>query len=229
MTGLGPQEWQAVALSLRVAGVATLVSLPLATAVAWLLARRRFRGHGLLSAAVHLPLVLPPVVTGYLLLLMFRPNAGFGAWLASLGLSPAFHWTGAAIAAGVMGFPLVVRAIRLGFEQVDPRLEVAAATLGASRLRVLTTVTLPLITPALIAGAVLGFGKAMGEFGATITFVANIPGQTQTVPSAIHALLQVPGGEAAAMRLVGLSILLSIGAVLASEALARRAQARLTA
>lgn len=229
MNWLGPQEWQAVALSLRVATVATLAALPFAIALGWLLARRRFAGHGLLSAALHLPLVMPPVVTGYLLLLLFRRNAPVGSFLASINLSPAFHWTGAAIAAGVMGFPLMVRAIRLGFESVDPRLEQAASTLGAGRAAVFVTVTLPLIVPAIIAGAVLGFAKAMGEFGATITFVANIPGQTQTLPSAIYALLQVPGGEGAAMRLVGISIAIAIAAVLASEFLARGAQARLAA
>ncbi|MDO5612659.1 MAG: molybdate ABC transporter permease subunit [Paracoccus sp. (in: a-proteobacteria)] len=229
MSWLGPQEWQAVLLSLRVATVATLAALPLAIGLGWVLARRRFPGHGLLSAALHLPLVLPPVVTGYLLLLLFRRNAPVGSFLAGIGMSPAFHWTGAAIAAGVMGFPLMVRAIRLGFEAVDPRLEAAASTLGASRPAVFATVTLPLILPAIIAGTVLGFAKAMGEFGATITFVANIPGQTQTLPSAIYALLQVPGGEGAAMRLVGISVGIAILAVLASEVLARRAQARLTA
>lgn len=229
MNWLGPQEWQALLLSLRVATVATLAALPFAIALGWLLARRRFPGHGLLSAALHLPLVMPPVVTGYLLLMAFRRSAPFGAFLERIGMSPAFHWTGAAIAAGIMGFPLMVRAIRLGFEAVDPRLEQAAATLGAGRWPVFVTVTLPLILPAVIAGSVLGFAKAIGEFGATITFVANIPGQTQTLPSAIYALLQVPGGEGAAMRLVLLSILIAVGAVLASEMLARRAQARLAA
>lgn len=229
MNWLGPQEWQALLLSLRVATVATLAALPFAIALGWLLARRRFPGHGLLSAALHLPLVMPPVVTGYLLLMAFRRSAPFGAFLERIGMSPAFHWTGAAIAAGIMGFPLMVRAIRLGFEAVDPRLEQAAATLGAGRWPVFVTVTLPLILPAVIAGSVLGFAKAIGEFGATITFVANIPGQTQTLPSAIYALLQVPGDEGAAMRLVLLSILIAVGAVLASEMLARRAQARLAA
>lgn len=226
---LGPQEWQAVLLSLRVASVATLVALPFAVAIAWLLARRRFPGHSLLSAAIHLPLVLPPVVTGYMLLMTFSRNAPVGGFLDRIGLSPAFHWTGAAIAAGIMGFPLMVRAIRLGFEAVDPRLEQAAETLGAGRGAVFATVTLPLILPALIAGAVLGFAKAMGEFGATITFVANIPGQTQTVPSAIYAFLQVPGGEGAALRLVAISVVIAVCAVILSEYLARRAANRLTA
>ena len=223
---LGPQEWQAVRLSLRVAGVAMLASLPFAVAVAWLLARRRFPGHGLLSGIVHLPLVLPPVVTGYLLLLTFGTQGPVGSLLQPLGIVFAFRWTGAALAAAVMAFPLMVRAIRLGFESVDPRLEQAAATLGAPRLWIFLTVTLPLILPAMLAGATLGFAKAMGEFGATITFVSNIPGQTQTLPSAIYALLQVPEGEAQAMRLVLVSVVIAIGAVLVSEWLARRMAAR---
>ena len=223
---LGPQEWQAVRLSLRVATVATLASLPLAVAVAWLLARRRFPGHGLLSGIVHLPLVLPPVVTGYLLLLTFGTQGPIGGLLQPLGIVFAFRWTGAALAAAVMAFPLMVRAIRLGFEAVDPKLEQAAATLGAPRLWIFLTVTLPLILPAILAGTTLGFAKAMGEFGATITFVSNIPGQTQTLPSAIYALLQVPEGEAQAMRLVLVSVVIAIGAVLVSEWLARRMAAR---
>ena len=223
---LGPLEWQAVRLSLRVAGVAMLASLPFAVAVAWLLARRRFPGHGLLSGIVHLPLVLPPVVTGYLLLLTFGTQGPVGSLLQPLGITFAFRWTGAALAAAIMAFPLMVRAIRLGFESVDPRLEQAAATLGAPRIWIFLTVTLPLILPAILAGATLGFAKAMGEFGATITFVSNIPGQTQTLPSAIYALLQVPEGEAQAMRLVLVSAVIAIGAVLASEWLARRMQGR---
>ncbi|WP_374634081.1 molybdate ABC transporter permease subunit [Paracoccus sp. (in: a-proteobacteria)] len=223
---LGPLEWQAVRLSLRVAGVAMLASLPFAVAVAWLLARRRFPGHGLLSGIVHLPLVLPPVVTGYLLLLTFGTQGPIGSLLQPLGIVFAFRWTGAALAAAIMAFPLMVRAIRLGFESVDPRLEQAAATLGAPRIWIFLTVTLPLILPALLAGATLGFAKAMGEFGATITFVSNIPGQTQTLPSAIYALLQVPAGEAQAMRLVLVSVAIAIGAVLVSEWLARRMAAR---
>ncbi len=219
---LGPDEWQAVALSLRVALVATLASLPFATAIAWLLARKRFVGHGLLSAVVHLPLILPPVVTGYLLLLTFGTQGSVGSLLKEIGIVFAFRWTGAALAAAVMAFPLMVRAIRLGFEAVDPRLEAAAATLGAPRAWIFLTVTLPLIVPALLAGATLGFAKAMGEFGATITFVSNIPGQTQTIPSAIYALLQSPTGDAEAMRLVLISSLIAIGAVLLSEGLARR-------
>ncbi|RDW13124.1 molybdate ABC transporter permease subunit [Paracoccus thiocyanatus] len=226
---LGPQEWQAVRLSLRVAAAATLASLPLAVAVAWLLARRRFPGHGLLSGVVHLPLILPPVVTGYLLLVTFGTQGPVGSLLKPLGIVFAFRWTGAALACGIMGFPLMVRAIRLGFEAVDPKLEQAAATLGAPRAWIFVTVTLPLILPAILAGATLGFAKAMGEFGATITFVSNIPGQTQTLPSAIYALLQVPSGEGAALRLVLVSVVIAMGAVLVSEWLAWRMAARIEA
>ena len=223
---LGPQEWQAVRLSLRVSSVAIVASLPLAVAVAWLLARRRFPGHGLLSGIVHLPLILPPVVTGYLLLITFGTQGPVGSLLKPLGIVFAFRWTGAALACGIMAFPLMVRAIRLGFEAVDPKLEQAAATLGASRPWVFATVTLPLILPGIIAGAILAFAKAMGEFGATITFVSNIPGQTQTLPSAIYAFLQVPGGETQAMRLVLVAIAVAMTALLLSEwvnrAVARR-------
>jgi molybdate transport system permease protein len=221
--GFGPAEWAALALSLKVSIVATLASLPLAIWVAWILARHDFRGKSLLSAAVHLPLVLPPVVTGYLLLLTFGRRGMIGGFLEeTLGIVLAFRWTGAALAAAIMGFPLMVRAIRLAIEAVDPKLEEAAGTLGANRLQQFRLVTLPLIVPGILAGSVLGFAKAMGEFGATITFVANIPGQTQTLPSAIYAFLQVPGGENAAFRLVGLSLVVALGAVVASEILARR-------
>ncbi|WP_272006879.1 molybdate ABC transporter permease subunit [Roseovarius sp. ZX-A-9] len=220
---LEPAEWAALVLSLKVSFVAMLVSLPLAIAIAWLLARREFWGKTLLSTLVHLPLVLPPVVTGYLLLLTFGRTGAVGGFLEStFGIVLAFRWTGAALAAAIMGFPLTVRAIRLSIEAVDPRLEAAAATLGAGRLGIFARVTLPLIAPGVLAGAVLGFAKAMGEFGATITFVANIPGQTQTLPSAIYAFLQVPGGEAGAIRLVLLSLVVAVGAVLISEGLARR-------
>ena len=178
----------------------------------------------MLNGLVHLPLILPPVVTGYLLLITFGKRAPVGAFLYdTFGLVLAFRWTGAALAAAIMAFPLMVRAIRLAIEAVDPKLEQAAATLGASRLMVFATVTLPLVLPGIIAGAILAFAKAMGEFGATITFVSNIPGQTQTLPSAIYAFLQVPGGEASALKLVGVSVALAMGALLASEALARRA------
>ncbi|KQT85274.1 molybdate ABC transporter permease subunit [Aurantimonas sp. Leaf443] len=227
---LGPQEWTAVRLSLRVSAVATLASLPLGLLVAYLLARRRFPGHALLNGLVHLPLVLPPVVTGYLLLLSFGRRAPLGAFLAEhLGLVFSFRWTGAALAAAVMGFPLMVRAIRLSLETLDRRLEQAAATLGASPAFVFLTVTLPLILPGLIAGMILAFAKAMGEFGATITFVSNIPGQTQTLPSAIYTFTQVPGGDAGALRLTLVSVALSMGALLASEILAARVGRRLSA
>lgn len=219
---LGPQEWQAIELSIRVSLVATLVSLPFAIAIAWLLARRRFPGHDLLSGLVHLPLILPPVVTGYLLLITMGTKGPIGSLLQPLGIVFAFRWTGAVLATAIMAFPLIVRAIRLGFESVDPKLEQAAATLGAPRAWIFLTVTLPLILPAIVAGVTLGFAKAMGEFGATITFVSNIPGQTQTMPSAIYALLSTPSGEGPAMRLVVISIAIAMGAVLVSEYLARR-------
>ncbi len=228
MTGwLGPQEWQAVALSLKVSLWATLLSLPLGILVAYALARGRFRGKQLLNGLVHLPLILPPVVTGYALLLTFGRRGVIGGWLEqSFGLVLAFRWTGAVLAAAIMAFPLMVRAIRSAIEAVDPRLEQAAATLGASRLWVFATITLPLILPGIVTGAVLAFAKAMGEFGATITFVSNIPGQTQTLPSAIYTFLQVPGGESPALRLAGLSVAIAMGALLVSELLARRAARR---
>ncbi len=226
---LGPEEWQALLLSLRVSFFATLLSLPLGILVAYALARWQFRGKQLLNVLVHLPLILPPVVTGYLLLLGFGRQGAIGGWLYdSFGIMLAFRWTGAVLAAAIMAFPLMVRALRLAIEAVDPKLEQAAATLGASRIRVFSSVTLPLILPGLIAGAVLAFAKAMGEFGATITFVSNIPGQTQTLPSAIYAFLQVPGGEAPALRLVVVSIAVAMGALLASEWLARRAAQRVS-
>jgi molybdate transport system permease protein len=224
---LDAAAWDALALSLQVSVTAVVFSLPLAIAVAWVLARRRFPGHAMLSALVHLPLVLPPVVTGYLLLLAFGRNGWIGGALAEVGIVFAFRWTGAALAAGIMGFPLMVRAIRLSIEAVDPKLEEAAATLGAGRWAAFVRVTLPLIGPGILAGTVLGFAKAMGEFGATITFVANIPGQTQTLPSAIYAFLSVPGGEGSAMRLVILSASVAIAAVLVSEWLSRRMAERI--
>lgn len=225
---LRPEEWMALSLSLKVSVWAVLISLPLAIAVAWLLARREFWGKALLSALVHLPLVLPPVVTGYLLLLSFGRNGAVGRFLEdTFGLVLAFKWTGAALAAAIMGFPLMVRAIRLAIEAVDPRLEDAAASLGAGPLWRFCLVTLPLIAPGILAGVVLGFAKAMGEFGATITFVANIPGETQTLPSAIYAFLQVPGAEDAATRLVVISAFVAIVAVLVSEWLSRRVAARI--
>ena len=220
--------WDALRLSLLVGVVATLLALPLATWIAWLLARRDFWGKSLLNAAVHLPLVLPPVVTGYLLLIAFGRTGPAGRFLEqTFGLVLAFRWTGAVLAAIVMGFPLMVRAIRLAIEAVDPRIEAAARTLGAPGYAVFATITLPLILPGILAGAVMGFAKAIGEFGATITFVANIPGETQTMPSAIYALLQVPGGEGAAIALVLWACVLALGAVVLSEWLARRVAARI--
>jgi len=227
---LTPEEWQAVALSLRVSLVATLVSLPLGIFVAYALARWRFPGHGLLNGLVHLPLVLPPVVTGYLLLLTFGRAGWIGGVLDDwFGLVFAFRWTGAALAAAIMAFPLMVRAIRLTIEAVDPKLEAAAGTLGASKPWVFATITLPLILPGILAGSVLAFAKAMGEFGATITFVSNIPGQTQTMPSAIYALLQAPGGEAAVGRLVVIAVVIAMGALLLSEWIARMVARRVGA
>ena len=221
-------EWTAVLLSLRVASVATLVATPLGIAVGWLLARREFWGKSLLDATIHLPLVLPPVVTGYLLLLTFGRRGVVGAWLAEhLGLVFAFRWTGAALACGIMSFPLLVRPIRLSIEAVDRRLEQAAATLGAAPWQVFLTVTLPLALSGVLAGMVLGFAKALGEFGATITFVSNIPGETQTISSAIYSLIQTPDGDAAAMRLVVISVLISMAALVASEWFSRRALRRL--
>ena len=221
---LSPEDWTAVLLSLKVASVAVLASLPLAIGVAMLLARGRFTGVLLLNGLVHLPLVLPPVVTGYLLLLGFGRKGLFGGVLAeTFGLVFAFRWTGAALAAAITGFPLMVRAIRLSIEAVDRRLEQAAATLGAPPVAVFATITLPMILPGILAGTVLGFAKAMSEFGATITFVSNIPGETRTLPAAIYALLQVPGGEGSALRLALLSVALSMAALVASEWLARRA------
>ena len=226
--GLSPAETQALLLSLRVSFWATLASLPLGLLAAHALARWRFPGHGLLNLIVHLPLILPPVVTGYLLLLSFGRQGWAGAALWDwFGFTFAFRWTGAALAAAVMAFPLLVRAIRLALEAVDPRLEEAAATLGASRAMVYLTVTLPLILPGLLAGAVLAFAKAMGEFGATITFVANIPGETQTLPTAIYSFLQVPGGDAGALRLVLVSVAIATLALALSEWLSRRIAARI--
>ena len=226
---LTPDEWRAVALSLQVSTVATLVSLPFGIAVAYALARGQFWGKQLLNGLVHLPLILPPVVTGYVLLLTFGRKGAVGQVLDQwFGIVLAFRWTGAALAAAIMAFPLMVRAIRLAIEAVDPKLEQAAGTLGASRLWVFATITLPLILPGIIAGAILGFAKAMGEFGATITFVANIPGQTQTLPSAIYAFLQVPGGEAQAARLVWVAIAIAMAALLLSEWVSRAVARRIS-
>ena len=221
---LSPEEWIAVRLSLKVALWATFASMPVGLAIAWLLARREFWGKSLLNGIVHLPLVLPPVVTGYLLLITFGRKGPAGAFLEEhFGIVFSFRWTGAALACAVMGFPLMVRAMRLSIEAVDRRLEQAASTLGASPLRVFATVTLPLALPGVIAGMILTFARAMGEFGATITFVSNIPGETQTLPSAIYTFTQVPGGDAGAMRLTLVALAISLVALLVSEAVARRA------
>ena len=223
LPGFTQDEITAIALSLKVAAVAALASLPFGVAVAWLLARRRFPGKSLLDALVHLPLVLPPVVMGYALLVLFGGEGPVGRWLeATFGITLAFRWTGAALACAVMGFPLMVRAIRLSLENVDRRLEQAAATLGAPPWRVFLTITLPLAWPGLVAGTALAFAKALGEFGATITFVAAIPGQTRTLSAEIYALLQVPGAEAGIWRLAAVALVISLGALLASEWLVRR-------
>jgi molybdate transport system permease protein len=225
---LSPAEWTAVHLSLKVAFWAMLASLPFGVAVALLLARGRFRGHSLLNGLVHLPLVLPPVVTGFVLLLVFGRRAPVGAFLADhFGIVFSFRWTGAALAAAVMAFPLMVRAIRLSIEAVDRRLEVAAGTLGANPLWIFVTVTLPLILPGIIAGMIIAFAKAMGEFGATITFVSNIPGETQTLASAIYTFTQVPGGDVGALRLTLVSVVIAMGALLVSELLARGVSRRI--
>jgi molybdate transport system permease protein len=225
---LSPEEWTAVHLSLRVALVATVVSLPFGILIAVVLARGRFWGLSLLNGLVLLPLILPPVVTGYILLLLFGRRGPIGSFLAdNFGIVLSFRWTGAALACGVMGFPLMVRAIRLSAEGVDTRLEQAAGTLGANRAWVFVTVTLPLIVPGIIAGMILCFAKAMGEFGATITFVSNIPGETQTLPSAIYTFTQVPGGDVGALRLTIVSIIIAMGALIASEVMARRMNRRL--
>jgi len=222
-----PEELTAIELSLRVGFWAMLTSLPVALAVAMLLARGRFWGRSLLNVLVHLPLVMPPVATGYILLILFGRRGVLGAFLAEqLGIVFAFRWTGAALACAVMGFPLMVRSMRLSIEAVDRRLEAAAATLGASRVWVWLTITLPLILPGIIAGMILSFARALGEFGATITFVSNIPGETQTLPTAIYTFLQVPGGETAALRLTIVSIAISVAALFASEAIAQRASRR---
>jgi molybdate transport system permease protein len=225
---LSPQDWTAVALSLRVAAVSTVIALPFGIAIAMLLARGSFWGKSLLDAVVHLPLVLPPVVTGYLLLISLGRRAPLGAFLADhFGIVFSFRWTGAAVACGVMAFPLLVRAIRLSIEAIDRRFEDAAATLGANRGWTFMTVTLPLALPGIIAGMMLAFARALGEFGATITFVSNIPGETQTISAAIYSLIQVPGGDADALKLVVISVVICVVALLASEWLAKRATARL--
>ncbi len=221
---LSADELAAIRLSLLVATVAMTASLPFGLAISMILARREFWGKSVVNGIVHLPLVLPPVVTGYLLLIAFGRKGPAGAFLDQyFGIVFSFRWTGAALACAVMGFPLMVRAIRLSIESVDKRLEAAAGTLGASPIWVFLTITLPLIAPGIIAGMILSFARSMGEFGATITFVSNIPGETQTLPSAIYTLTQVPGGDAGALRLTAISIVISMAALLLSEILARRA------
>ena len=227
MLGLTPEEWTAVALSLRIAIVATAWALPFGIAIGWLLARKNFWGKTLLDGLVFLPLVLPPVVTGYLLLISFGRRGPIGAFLYDyFGIVFSFRWTGAALSCGIMGFPLLVRPVRLALEAIDRRLEDAAATLGANSVLVFFTVTLPLALPGIIVGVVLCFARALGEFGATITFVSNIPGETQTISAAIYTLTQVPGGDAAAGRLVLIAIALAFAALIASEWLSRRAAIR---
>ena len=227
---LSAEEWGIVALSLKVGGVAVLASLPLSFAIAWVLARRSFPGRVLLDGIVHLPLVLPPVVTGWLLLIAFGPMGPVGRWLESwFGVTLMFRWTGAALAAAIMALPLMVRAMRLSIEGIDRRLEGAARTLGAGRWHCFRTISLPLAMPGVLAALVLGFARSIGEFGATITFVSNIPGETRTLPLAIYSALQVPGGEALVTRLALLSVLLSLGALILSEWLVRRTHGGRTA
>lgn len=225
---LQPNEWQALTLTLRVASMALLVALPFAIAVAYVLARYRFPGHGVLNALVHMPLVLPPVVTGFVLLLAFGPSGPAGMFLReTLGISFAFNWAGAALAAGVMAFPLMVRPIRLAFESVDPKLEEASASLGARRWITFLVVSLPLALPGILSGAILGLAKAMGEFGATITFVSNIPGETRTLALALYTATQTPDGDLVAFRLTIIAALVAFGALIASEVMARRLRNRI--
>ncbi|MBE9552336.1 MAG: molybdate ABC transporter permease subunit [Proteobacteria bacterium] len=228
MDWLTPLEIEALGLSLRVAVASVLGSLPFGLAAAWLLARRSFPGKSLVDGIIHLPLVVPPVVVGYVLLVALGRRGPVGGWLYdSFGISIAFTWKGAAVAAAVMAFPLMVRAMRLSLEAVDRRLEAAARTLGAGRTRVFVTITLPLMAPGILAGTVLAFARALGEFGATITFVSNIPGETRTLPIALYTLTQTPDGEAAAARLAIISVLLALVAIVASEWIARRMARRL--
>ena len=227
MFTLTPVEIEALLLSLRVGIVSVVASLPFALACAWLLARCHFPGKAIFDGVVHLPLVLPPVAVGFTLLVLFGRNGVIGAWLyAHLGFTFAFNWKGAALASGVMAFPLMVRAMRLSLEAVDEKLEAAARSLGANRWRVAATITLPLMAPGILSGAVLAFARSVGEFGATITFVSNIPGETRTLPIALYALTQVPGGDEAAWRLAILSVLLAFAALVFSEYAARRVNAR---
>jgi molybdate transport system permease protein len=227
LADLSPAEWTAIWLSLRIAIVATIFSLPLGIFTAYALARWRFPGKTIVNGVVNLPLVLPPVVTGFMLLILLGRKGVFGPFLASIGIVLSFRWTGAAVACAVMGFPLMVRAIRLSFESTDRRLELAAGTLGASRIWTFFLVSLPLAIPGIVVGAVLAFAKALGEFGATITFVSNIPGETQTISAAIYTYTQVPGGDESAMRLTVVAIVISMVALVVSEIIQRQAEKRL--
>jgi molybdate transport system permease protein len=227
LNDLSPAEWTAILLSLRIALVATIMSLPFGIFTAYALARWQFPGKMIVNGIVHLPLVLPPVVTGFLLLVLFGRKGVFGAFLAQFGIVLAFRWTGAAIACAVMAFPLMVRAIRLSFESIDRRLELAARTLGASPIWTFFLVSLPLAIPGIVAGSILAFAKALGEFGAIITFVSNIPGETQTISLAIYSYTQMPGGDESAMRLTLVAVAISFAALVASEIVQRQAEKRL--
>jgi molybdate transport system permease protein len=222
-----PAEWTAIHLSLRIATVATIVSLPFGIFTAYALARWRFPGKTLVNGIIHLPLVLPPVVTGFVLLSLLGKKGVFGAFLASIGIVLSFRWTGAAVACAVMGFPLMVRAMRLSFEAIDRRLELASGSLGASRIWTFLLVTLPLAAPGIVVGGILAFAKALGEFGATITFVSNIPGETQTISAAIYSYTQVPGADEGALRLTIVAIVIALLALTASEIVQWRAEKRL--
>ena len=227
MLDLSPAEWTAILLSLRIAVVAMIVSLPFGIFTAYALARWRFPGKMIVNGVVHLPLVLPPVVTGFMLLVLLGRKGVFGPFLADIGIVLSFRWTGAAVACAVMGFPLMVRAIRLSFESIDRRLELAAGSLGANRIWTFFLVSLPLAIPGIVVGAILAFARALGEFGATITFVSNIPGETQTISAAIYTYTQVPGGDENAMRLTAVAIVISFTALVASEIIQRQAEKRL--
>ncbi|VFU06960.1 molybdate ABC transporter permease subunit [Methylocella tundrae] len=226
MLDLSPDEWTAIWLSLKIAVVATMASLPFGVFTAYALARWKFPGKTLVNGVVHLPLVLPPVVTGFILLILLGRKGVFGPFLASIGIVLSFRWTGAAVACAVMGFPLMVRAMRLSFETIDRRLELAAGSLGASGVWTFLLVSLPLAVPGIIVGAILAFAKSLGEFGATITFVSNIPGETQTISAAIYTFTQVPGGDIGAMRLTAVAIVIALFALIASEIIQRWAEKR---
>jgi molybdate transport system permease protein len=227
LIALSPEEWTAIQLSLRISIVATLVTLPFGIFTAYALARWRFPGKTILNGVVHLPLVLPPVVTGFILLIMLGQKGVIGSYLAKVGIIFSFRWTGAVVACAVMGFPLMVRAMRLSFESIDRRLELASGTLGANRIWTFFLVTLPLATPGIVVGAILAFAKALGEFGATITFVSNIPGETQTISAAIYTYTQVPGGDESAFRLTIVAVVIALAALMASEIVQWRAEKRL--